>query len=263
MVRGLGVSFFIVLILSSCVTNKKYTLLQNNDVNRDDLPTDTTVRVYGIMPYAYKIQANDLISVRFESLTPEEFDFFSKGIAQQNQVGNLNQGNALLIGELVDENGTIPFPVIGKVHVAGLSVFEVQDKLQMIANEYLESPVVKVRLLNYRVTVLGEVRREGTINIGNNRVSMLEAMGLAGGMTDLANRKNIKLIRQINNSVEVQYLNLLDEDFINSPYYYVHQNDVLIIPPLRQRPYRTYFSQNLSLLISALSLLLIVVSLNK
>jgi polysaccharide export outer membrane protein len=89
------------------------------------------------------------------------------------------------------------------VKVAGLTVYEVQNKLQQIADQYLESPVVKVRLINFRFTILGEARREGTVVLGNNRVNYIEAIGLAGGLTDLADKKNIKLIRQINGKAEV------------------------------------------------------------
>lgn len=248
------------LIFSSCVTNKKFVYLQKDDVNPDkgQLPIDSVVRTYQVEPYNYLIQTNDLISVRFESLSPPEYDFLTKEM-QQNQ--NMQPGNALVIGELVDENGEIPYPVIGKVNVAGLTVFQVQDKLQKLAADYLDSPVVKVRLLNYRITILGEVNKEGTITFANNRVTMLEAIGQAGGLTDLADKKNMKLIRQINGKTEVAYINLLDENFINSPYYYVHQNDVLITGALKQRSYRKYFGTNLSLVISSLSLLLITLTL--
>ena len=87
----------------------------------------------------------------------------------------------------------------------------------------------------------------------NNRVNLLEAIGWSGGMTDLADKANVKLIRQVNGETTIQYINLLQEDFINSPYYFIYQNDVLIVPALKQRAYQTYFGKNLSLIISSLS----------
>lgn len=224
---------------------------------------DSVVRDYRIDLFNYRLQTNDIIDVDFKSLTPKEFDIFSKNELPMGQAFNINQGGALLIGHLVDERGEIPLPVIGKVRVAGLTVFEAQDTLQMIANKYLESPTVKVRLLNYRYTILGEAVRQGTIVLANNQVTLLEAIGQAGGLTDMADRSKVKVVRQKGADVEVQYINLLDEDFIKSPYYYINQNDIIIVPALKQRPYQTYFGKNLALFISSLSLLLIVVGLLK
>ena len=250
-----------VLVFGSCVTNKKFQLMQKNDVNKQNIPSDSVFRKYSIEPFDYKIQTNDILSVRFESLTPKEFDFLSKGAEPMLNNGLI--GGALLIGDIVDEQGEIPYPVVGKVKVIGMTIFEAQNYLQSIADKYLEAPIVKVRLLNYRITLLGEVNREGVVTINNNRVSMLEAIGLAGGLTDLSDKTSVKLIRQNGSNSEIVYLNLLDENFINSPYYYVYQNDILIVPALRQRAYRKYFGQNLSVIISSLSLLLLVINYNK
>lgn len=260
-----GHLFFAVVLagtLGSCVTNKKLVYLQKDDVNVKELPKDTVVRQYDLPDFEYRLQPEDIIHVRFESLTPQEYDFFNRSAAGMN-IGaqNLAMGNAQLIGELIDPEGNINYPVVGKVKVAGLTVYQAQEKLQKLAEEYLKSPVVRVRLLNFRFTILGEVRNEGTVNMFNNRVSIMEAIGLAGGLTDLADRRNVKLIRQRNGKAEVQYVNLLDETFMQSPEYYLNQNDILIVPPLKQRPYQTYLGKNLSLLISSLSLIITTITL--
>lgn len=250
-----------VLFLGACVPNRKVTLLQKNDISDKSLPIDTIVRSYQPDSFEYPVQPNDLLSIRFESLTQEKFDFLGEAGVVQNL--NITPTSAPLIGELVDEDGNVPFPVIGKIKVSGLTVFQIQDTLQRIADQYLESPIVKVRLLNYRFTILGEVEKEGTVTLSNNRVTMIEAIGQAGGLGELADRTNIKLIRNTGGRTTVQYINLLDENFINSPYYYVYQNDVLIIPALPQKPFRKYFGQNLSLVVSTLSLLLLALNLTR
>jgi polysaccharide export outer membrane protein len=254
-------ALFAVSAICSCVTNRKYQMMQKNDVNVQNQPTDSVMRGYELERFDYKIQTNDIINVRFESLTPKEFDFFSTQATPQQ--GGSIVGGALLFGDLVDDGGEIPFPVVGKVKVAGLTIFQIQDTLQAIANRYLESPIVKARLLNYRATFLGEVNREGVVSINNNRVSMLEAIGLAGGLTDLADKTSIKLIRQKGNVSEVAYINVLDESFMHSPYFYINQNDVIVVPALKQRPYRKYFGPNLALIISSLSLLILVLNYTK
>lgn len=248
------------IFLSSCVTNKKYVYLQNDDVNKKNLPLDTAIRSYQLIGFDYRVQPEDLLNIDFESLTPKEYDFLNQKQLTGQGV-NATQGNALLFGDLVDQKGEVPFPFIGKVKVQGLTVFEIQEKLQSIASEYLESPVVKVRLLNYRFTMLGEVKKEGTVTIPNNRISIIEAIGLAGGLTDLADKSIIKIIRTKDGHSSIAYINLLDENLFNSPYYFVYQNDLIIVPALRQRPYQTYFGKNLALMISSLSLLLLTVSL--
>lgn len=253
-----------VVTLSSCVPNRKYVYLQKNDLDRKSSLNDSAIaRSYTLKKFDYKIQTNDIISVRYQSLTAKEFDF----LGQQQNVSGANAGavnaNYLLVGDLVDNNGEIPVPVVGKVKVGGLTIFEAQDKIQQLANQYLESPIVKVRLLNYRAMLLGEVKKEGELIFQNNRVSLPEAIAMAGGLGDLADRANIKIIRQNGSKADVHYVNLLQEEFLDSPFYYVHQNDLIIVPPLKQRPYRLYFGQNMSLVLSSISLLLLIVALNQ
>ncbi len=258
-----------LVLMASCVTNRKVILLQKDDANEKNLPKDSLMRVWDIQDIQYKVQPEDIISVRIESLTPEEFDIYNRMGSSGSGGGGGSQGNqggqagVLLLGDLVDHHGDIPFILSGKVAVQGLTIYQIQDTLQRIANQYLKSPIVRVRLLNYRFTILGEVAKEGQVLVTNNRVSIIEAMGLAGGLGELADRENIKLIRQHNEKAEVFYINLLEEKLFTSPLYYTQQNDIVIVPPLRQRTFRKYFVANAALVLSSVSIILFILSYSK
>jgi polysaccharide export outer membrane protein len=262
MYRRLLIILISSILFGACVSNKKVQYLQYDDVNVKEINVDSVVRRYQVTANDYKIQINDILSVNFESLTQDEFDFFNKNAIERNQISYNNAG-ALMSGELVDNNGNIEFPVVGEIKVNGLTIFQAQDTLQTLANQFLKEAVVKVRLLNFRFTILGEVKNEGTVNTYDNRISVLEAVGLAGGIDDLADRANVKMIRQTEAGIQIQYINLLDEELVASPYYYMHQNDVLIVPPLKQRPFRKYAAQNAGLILSAISTILLAINLLK
>ena len=202
-----------------------------------------------------------MLNIRIESLTLDEFDFYNSDKQQISSGNGLQGGLAAIFGDLVDESGKIELVGIGKVQLGGLTIFEAQEELKKLANQSgLQEPVVNVRLMNFRFTVLGEVNNEGTIVSYNNKVTLSEAIGLAGGMGELADRSKIKLIRYKDGYTQISYINLLDEDFFQMDQTFVHQNDVLIVPPLKQRPFRKYFGQNVSLALSSLSTLLLIFS---
>jgi polysaccharide export outer membrane protein len=226
--------------------------MRHKDVNVRSVPLDSAVRKYDVPVFDYRIQPHDVLSVQFISPTENEFNFL-----REETMGAAQMQMLMLMGEMVDENGEIAYPVIGRVKVAGLTVFEVENKLQQLANNYLDPVKVRVRMLNFRVTVLGEVVREGSVSSFNNRVTLLEVLALAGGVGEFANRKQVKIVRQFGNQTEVAYVNLLDERLMESPYYYVHQNDIVVVPPLRQRPFRRHFAQNISIILSIASIALI------
>lgn len=248
---------YLLAVLSACVPNKKIVYVQKKDVNKQ-LPKDTVVREYPLAEFKYKVQPQDALYVRFESITDEKFDFLAR---QGNTVGTGQ--NFIINSEIVDQEGFIEFPQLGKIKVSGLTIFEIQANLQEAANQYLKQTVVKVRLVNFRFTLLGEVNVEGTTTTFNNRVTILEAVGLGGGLKDLADRANVKIIRMHDNQAEVGYVNLLDENLIQSPFYYINQNDVIIVPALKQRPFRNYFGPNLSLALSTLTVILLAINLTK
>lgn len=231
----------------SCVPNKKIVYLQKDDLHKKQ-PKDSILREHPVAKYEYRLQPEDVLNIRFNSISDEEFNFFNEFGGGGNMAMMRGGGSGLsIIGFMIDYDGNIEFPVHGKVKIAGLTTFEAEDTLQKVAQQYLESTVVKVRMMNFRFTILGEVNGEQTVVLQNNRITMAEALGLAGGLTELADRSNIKVIRQQDGVSKVFYIDMLNEDFVESPYYYIHQNDVIIVPPLRQRTFVRYFRPNLSL----------------
>lgn len=259
-------SLLVIVLISSCVPNRKYVYLQKNDVKKTDMPRDTVVRKYDLNVQEYKIQPLDILSIRIESLTPEDYNFISKLYPIIEQQGGGGGGGAArnpMSGFLVDNNGYIEFPVAGKLKFGGLTVFEAQEMLRKSFQPYLKDPVARVMLMNFRFTVLGEVTGEQLVVSTNTRVTMMEAIGLAGGLTELADRSKIKVIRQTGAQSEVFYVNLLEEELLTADHYYIQQNDIIMVPPLKQRPFRLYWQQNLSLFVSTVSVVLLIVNLSK
>jgi polysaccharide biosynthesis/export protein len=250
-----------ILFFGSCVPSRKLVYLQKDDLKRrKEIPKDTVLRTHNMSIREYRIQPLDLLSISFESLTTEEFDFFSKS-APAARTGSSGAG-LTLSGIIVDAHGEIEYPVVGKIKLAGLSIFEAQDTLKVIASKYLRDVVVRVRMLNFRYTLLGEVNGEKTVTATNSRLTMTEAIAQAGGLSELADRSHIKILRQVGNETQVFYISLLDEDFIESPHYFVQQNDVIIVPPLRQRTFRRYFTTNLGLITTTIGGLLFFLSIS-
>lgn len=255
----------LIFLFGSCVPNRKVVFLQNEDLKeREDIPRDSVLRNHEMVIKEYRIQPLDILSINFETLSNESdaFDFLSK-LSPRMQGGGAQANNIALTGIFVNTAGEIEYAVLGKIKVSGLTIFEAQDKIQEIASRFVPDVVVRVRMLNFRFTILGEVNGEKTVLSSNPRLTMMEALGMAGGLTDLADRSLVKVIRQNDYSSQVFYVDLLDENFIESEYYYVQQNDVIIVPPLKQRTFRKYWSSNISIVVSTLSFVFLIITLTR
>ncbi|SKC83043.1 polysaccharide biosynthesis/export family protein [Ohtaekwangia koreensis] len=258
----LGVLF---LLLGACVPNRKIVYLQKDDLkHRDEIPKDTILRSHVLKIREYRIQPLDILSINFETLSKEndDFDFLSRLNVNSGSSSGGSSG-AMLSGILVDTHGEIDYAVLGKIKVSGLTLFQAKDSIQKRASQFMPDVVVRVRMLNFRYTVLGEVNGERTVQATNTRLTMMEAIGLAGGLSELADRSHVKVLRQSGDSTKVFYVDLLKEDYIESPYYFVQQNDVIIVPPLRQRPFRRYFTNNLGIITTTISFIVLIVTLSR
>lgn len=255
----------VLVVFNACVPAKKLVYLQKDDElkRKKDIPKDTILRSHQLNIQEYKIQPLDILSVGFETLSDENdaFDFLSK-ISPQSRFGGAVGANSAASGIVVNTDGEIEFAVLGKIKVSGLTVFQAQDTIRAIASRFLPDVIVRVRMLNFRFTVLGEVNGEKTVISTNTRLTMMEAIGQAGGLSELADRSIVKVIRQNGDKAEIFYVDLLKEEYLESPYYYVQQNDVLIVSPLKQRTFRRYFTGNVAIVTSAISFVLLIYTLS-
>jgi polysaccharide biosynthesis/export protein len=214
-----------------------------------------------------KIKPYDLLSITVTSLNPEASALFNTGEARQT--GNIsnfsittNTTNTIAReGYLVDKEGFINFPILGKVQLAGISKAQATEKFASELQKHLKEPIVNVRFLNYTVTVVGEVNRPSTFSIPSERINIVEALGMAGDMTAFGKRENVLVIREEKGVRKVTRLNLNSKDVLNSPYFYLQQNDVVYVEPDRMKEVQaSNNTRTLSIVAAAASIVSIFVA---
>ena len=223
------------------------------------------MRKYETGQFAYKLQPGDLLDIKISTLTPKEFNPFNDADpslnagGQQGQIGS-STGEST-IGYYVDPDGVLTLPLLGSLKVSGFTLVQTQDTLTSLVKKYLEKPVVRVRVQNYRFTVLGEVKTEATLLTYDNSLTMLQAIGKAGGASEFGDLSRVKVVRRFDRETYVFYVNLLNEEFLSSPFYFVQPNDVITVTPVKQRSYLKYVSPNLAIFTATTSLLISIFTL--
>ena len=222
--------FFPIIIsqLFACTSSRKVVYV--NDLS------DTSAGSLSRAKYLFEtpIQKNDQLSIIVGGSNAEDLLTLNSasGIIPGNAVANLssNLGTPIL-GYLVEADGTIKLPYIDKIKAEGLTRSQLENELTEKFKAYTKNPVVNVRFLNYRVTVMGAVNKPGTFSIPNERITVIEALGLAGDLNMAGKRENILVIREFNGARDFGRLNLLSKDIFNSPYFYLKTNDVVYVEP--------------------------------
>jgi polysaccharide export outer membrane protein len=240
-----------LLLLNACVAPRNLPYLQ------DKAYSITTPVAVDNVRAMYCIQPNDVLSIRVQSVQPELNDIFN--IADTRSVYGSDPGTLFLTGYSVAEDGHISLPTVGKVKVVGLTVDEVQATVQQRIGGFVRGANVMVKLLNFKVTVLGEVRNPGRYFVYNGQANVLEGLGLAGDLTTFGNRHNVKLIRQTATGSEVVLLDLTDPGLLRSRYYYLLPNDALYVEPLKARTSRDNVN-NLGLVFAGISALVLLLN---
>ncbi len=217
----------ILVFLSSCVTQKQVKYLQKKQ-------KEDTTRIYNNHKTSdYKIQPHDNLYIRIFGLDEKSYLFFNKqsGIAG-NEASNQSEIGLYLDSYVVNDSGYIDFPLIGKIFVKDLKVDQAKNMIQSLVNEYLKDVIVTVKMVNFSITVLGEVKQPGNYKIYQDKINIFEAVSLSGDLTEFANRQKVALVRQTKEGSHVIYLNLNSIELLRSEYYYLEPNDILYIAPL-------------------------------
>ncbi len=238
----------LLIMFTSCVNKKDILYLQ--DVEKLNQNVD-------VQRYKTIVRPNDLLNVLVSSYDLDAVRPFNLSPVAPDQIG-MGQGNTSQQGQsyLVDSEGNIEFPVLGKLKVSGASRIEVVQLLKDRISEYVKDPIVNVRISNYKVTVLGEVSRPGTFTIPDERITILDAIGLAGDMTIYGKRSEILIVRETEKGNKIyEKLDIRSADIFKSDFFYLQQNDVVIVAPNKAQVKQAGVNSSTSLYFSIASLL--------
>lgn len=249
--------FLLPLVLTGCSSYQKSLYLQNDAV----INQSTQGQLYD-----FRIMPKDLLTIVVSTTDPAASAPFYRKLGQDKDAtssSNTGMQNTNLLGYLVDNNGEIDFPVLGKIQVIGLTTRECEALLRDKLKPYLkENPLVTVTSSNYKFSVLGEVNRPGTYTVQDEKVTIFEAIAQAGDMTLFSIRDDVQLLREDSEGRrQVIHLNLNDANITQSPYFYLQQNDVIYVKPTKAKVRTNTFNSNASMWITILSVLTSVTSL--
>ncbi|MBP6754819.1 MAG: polysaccharide biosynthesis/export family protein [Bacteroidia bacterium] len=212
--------FFLIVInlLFSCASKKNFVYFQDHgDLN---LKNSTNL----------KLKENDVISINIFGCDEESLKIFNLPISQNSTVNRgYYIGSPVSSGYTINSNGEVDFPVVGLIKVEGLTIEDAASLVKLRVSKYLKDPKVNIQLLNFKVTVLGDVKSPGTIQVPNDKITLIEALGISGDLNISAIRKNVIVLRD-EKSIKKEYIvDLTNKQFLNSPVYYLQQNDIVYV----------------------------------
>ncbi|RRO19646.1 polysaccharide biosynthesis/export family protein [Flavobacteriaceae bacterium 14752] len=235
------------ILFISCASKKDVIYLQDIDNSQLD-------NISKVKPQP-KVQVTDILKIDIKALDPESVMPFTKSLMAGNS-GNQQVGLLKLQGYLVDEDGNVELPEIGKVEIAGLSLSQAEQKIKAKLSPYLKDPYVSIRILNFKFTIQGEVNQPGTYEITEPNFTLLQALGMAGDLTIRGRRDNIVIVRTLDNERITKRIDLTKSEWMNSDFYFIRQNDWIYVEPNNPQVKTAGFIGNVGILTSVASILL-------
>jgi polysaccharide biosynthesis/export protein len=249
-----AVPILFVFLLFSCAQRKDYVYYQN---------IDGLANVEKANSYEIKIQADDLLMIIVSADDPETalpFNLTNISVASAYN-SSLARGQETIQSYLVDSGGNIDFPVLGKLKVSGLTRSQLLQFLQEKIGKYIKNPIINIRIMNFKISVQGEVNNPGTYPVNSDRLTLIEALSMAKDLTIYGKRDNILIIREVNGVKSFNRVDITKADFIHSPFYYLAQNDVVYVEPNRTRINGAAVGANTNVIISITSLVITLITL--
>ncbi len=245
-------SFALLVAFSSCTTNKQLTYLQNVD----SLPSGT---VYYKQPVEYRIQNEDILYIRVISLNDEINTMINTFSSQTNMNQFQNEISLYLYGYSVNDSGYVDVPYIGNVNVLGLTLEEAKQVIKDKVDKSVRNATVIVKLVSFKFSVLGEVQRPGVYKNYNNQLTILEALSMAGDITDYGNRFEVLVVRPTKDDTKTYRVDLTDKSLLSSEAFFLLPNDVVYIQPIKSKSFRINIP-TMTLALTTISTLILVLS---
>jgi len=254
MIKKAILFFAVSIFLFSCAPKERLVYFQG---------IDKQAKNETIVDFQPVIQPDDLLLIIVSAPDPEAALPYNLIMftATDNSTDRANVGGLRFQSYLVDSQGNIDFPVLGTIKLGGLTKSDAIEKLKSELRKYINSPIINLRITNYKISILGEVVRPGSYNIVSERITLPEALSMAGDLTIYGNRKEILIIRDVEGIKIHNYIDITSPEFINSPYYYLDQNDLVYVNPNKTKINSSAVGPNVTVGISAISLLITIIAL--
>lgn len=220
----------VMIVLGGCVGRRSINYLNDPSLSNG------SSKLFENRKFEYRVQVNDVLSIRVMGLDDATSRFFN--VESQGNATNLTDAALYVNGYSVDKNGQVQLPTVGKIKVQGLTVGEAQELVQRKINEFFTNATVILKMVNWRLSVLGQVSRAGAYQIYNNQITILDALAMAGGPNEYADKSHVTLMRQSERGVQALYVDLSDTKILGSEYYYLLPNDIVYVPALKARSKR-------------------------
>lgn len=224
----------IIILLHSCTPMDKITYLNNSQLESKEIST---------VPPKHHLEIGDILIVKVISRNEESNDLFNVEPNNNNSNAKITDASLYLNGFTISQEGTIDIPNLGKINILNQTLEEAEKTILSKAEEYLINPFVVVKLANFEITILGEVNMPGRYPVYKQGLTIYDALAMAGDINDYGNLTEVKIIRSTENKKQIHYINLTEVDILNSDFYYLRNNDLIYVQPLKYKGFRKSQSQ--------------------